>query len=93
MKINAVHVNDSDTCVTLTETASSGDAVGYVENGINNSIFARQQIPAWHKMAIKSMKKGEKVYKYGAVIGLALEDIEPGDYVHVHNIRSPGIGV
>ena len=93
MKINAVHVNDSDTCVTLTEEASAGDAVGYVENGIDKILSARQSIPAWHKMAIRPMKKGEKVYKYGAVIGLALEDIEPGDYVHVHNIRSPGIGV
>ena len=63
MKVNAVHVNDLDTCVTLTEKASSGDAVSYVENGINKIVLARQSIPTWHKMAICPIKKGANVYK------------------------------
>ena len=45
-------------------------------------------IPAGHKIAIKDVKKGEKVIKYGEVIGVAKEDIKTGDWVHVHNVKS-----
>jgi len=36
----------------------------------------------------KMLKKGDVVYKYGEVIGIATVDIKTGDYVHVHNIES-----
>ena len=39
-------------------------------------------------MAVAHIKKGELCYKYGEVIGEALEDLVPGDYVHVHNLAS-----
>ena len=45
-------------------------------------------IPAGHKIAIKDVKKGEKVIKYGEIIGVAKEDIKTGDWVHVHNVKS-----
>ena len=45
-------------------------------------------IPKFHKMAVAHIKKGEYCYKYGEVIGEALEDLAPGDYVHVHNLAS-----
>ena len=90
--VNSVHVSDVDTCVTLVGPADPGDTVIYSEGGTEKTVTARESIPAWHKAAIKPVKKGGSVYKYGAVIGIALEDIEEGDYVHVHNIRSPGLG-
>ena len=37
---------------------------------------------------LRPIKKGEYCYKYGEVIGEALEDLAPGDYVHVHNLAS-----
>lgn len=40
-----------------------------------------------HKVAIRPIKKGEPVLKYNARLGLALEDIEVGDHVHIHNIE------
>ena len=45
-------------------------------------------IPAGHKIAIKDVKKGDKIIKYGEVIGVAKEDIKVGDWVHVHNVKS-----
>ena len=42
--------------------------------------------------------QGERVLKYDTVIGMAARDIEPGDYVHAHNMklvdfdRDPGFG-
>ena len=37
---------------------------------------------------IHNVKKGDVVYKYGEIIGIATVDIKTGDYVHVHNIES-----
>src|SRR5262249_4557820 len=39
-----------------------------------------------HKLAVRPIKKGEAVTKYGQIIGFAKENIAPGDHVHVHNV-------
>ncbi|HEY1230083.1 MAG TPA: UxaA family hydrolase, partial [Ramlibacter sp.] len=59
----------------------------------------RGQVPAGHKVAARAIAKGEPVRKYNAVIGVAARDIEPGDYLHSHNLalvdfeRDPGFGL
>jgi len=44
------------------------------------------QIPQGHKVSIKKIKKGEKIFKYGQIIGEAIKDIQIGDHVHEHNL-------
>ena len=39
-------------------------------------------------MALRDMKKGEPVIKYGFPIGHAKEDIKAGEHVHCHNLQS-----
>jgi altronate hydrolase len=41
-----------------------------------------------HKIALKAIRKGEAVLKYGQIIGFASRDIAPGDHVHVHNVSA-----
>lgn len=45
-----------------------------------------KRIGLGHKIAIRPIKKGEAVYKYGQIIGFATTDIAPGEQVHVHNV-------
>ena len=45
-------------------------------------------LPMGHKIALKDVKKGEKIIKYGYPIGVATEDIKKGDFVHTHNLQS-----
>lgn len=45
-----------------------------------------RMIPRGHKIALKSIAKGEAVMKYGQIIGFATQDIPAGDHVHVHNL-------
>ena len=65
----------------------------------NLAARARAQIPAGHKVAAERIQQGAQIKKYNAVIGVAARDIEPGDYVHSHNIalvdfdRDPGFGL
>ena len=50
-------------------------------------IVARQAIPYGHKVALRPIRAGEPVIKYGERMGIATADIEPGEHVHVHNVR------
>ncbi len=39
-----------------------------------------------HKFATRPILAGDKIIKYGHIIGIALENIEIGQHVHDHNI-------
>lgn len=41
-----------------------------------------------HKYALRDIKNGENVIKYGQPIGHATEDIKAGDHVHTHNVKT-----
>lgn len=41
-----------------------------------------------HKRALRHISKGERVIKYGYPIGIALTDIEEGEHVHTHNLKT-----
>jgi len=40
-----------------------------------------------HKVALRAIQSGESIIKYGIPIGVATQDIEPGEHVHTHNCR------
>lgn len=61
-------------------------AVDSISSGIRaQDVPAAARIPRGHKMAIRSIAKGEPVLKFGQIIGFAGEDIVPGAHVHTHN--------
>ena len=41
-----------------------------------------------HKYALRDIKKGENIIKYGNPIGHAIVDIKKGEHVHNHNIKT-----
>jgi len=48
----------------------------------------REKIPLGHKVALRPIRKGEAIIKFGNPIGLATQDIAPGELVHIHNMES-----
>jgi altronate dehydratase small subunit len=56
--------------------------------GLQGTLLIRQDIPFCHKVACRDIAAGDRVRKYGEVIGMASTAIRAGDHVHVHNIRS-----
>jgi altronate dehydratase small subunit len=46
----------------------------------------QEDIPFGHKLALRSVAAGDRVVKYGEVIGVATRPIAAGDHVHVHNV-------
>ncbi len=56
------------------------------------AVTARTAIPAGHKMAIREIRAGEPVYRYGNPIGDAIADIHAGEHVHTHNLGYKELG-
>ena len=56
--------------------------------GTRRVCTVREDIPFGHKVALRDIKKGELIIKYGEEIGMATSDISEGAYVHVHNLDS-----
>jgi len=83
----AVILSDKDNVATALVDLPAGDYM--LGSGAGEAaITVPEDIKAGFKLALSDIRKGESVYKYGYVIGLATEDIEKGDYVHVHNLIS-----
>ena len=51
-------------------------------------VIAQSDIPQGHKMAMQAMPQGSQVMKYGFSIGHVTEDIQPGQWVHSHNMKT-----
>lgn len=47
-----------------------------------------EAVPRGHKLALRDIRKGAEVLKYGRTIGRATEDIKAGAWVHSHNLAS-----
>ncbi len=74
-----LHPNDS-VAVAMVDLPSG--------TGLSRSKAAcRCNIPAGHKVAIRSVSAGEPILKYGQIIGFASRDILPGEHVHTHNVE------
>ena len=50
--------------------------------------FLLEDIERGHKFALRPIKAGEKIIKYGEVIGSAKCDISQGEHVHTNNMRT-----
>ena len=55
---------------------------------IHKSDNVEVNIEDGHKYAIKPIRKGENIIKYGQPIGHALLDISVGEHVHTHNVKT-----
>ena len=49
---------------------------------------ANMDIPLGHKIALKDLKVGDTVIKYGCDIGKVVQPVKAGDHVHVHNVKT-----
>lgn len=77
-------MNQDDNCATALEEIPMNIEIVFRENLIR----INQKIPIGHKFALLDIKKGELIKKYGEIIGIATEDIQIGDWIHIHNIKS-----
>jgi altronate hydrolase len=80
----AVHLRPEDNVAVAARNLSAGAEVEI--DGVTLTLSRR--VGLGHKIALRHIRKGEAVTKYGQVIGFARDDILPGDHVHVHNVAA-----
>lgn len=61
---------------------------GEVVRSPNEELVAKSFIPRGHKLAATRIGGGTAVRKYGFAIGLASQEIAPGEHVHTHNLAT-----
>jgi altronate hydrolase len=80
----AVHLRPQDNIAVAARSLPAG--VCFEFDGA--TITLKQRIGLGHKIALRSIAKGEAIAKYGQIIGFARNTIEPGEWVHVHNVAA-----
>ena len=81
--------HDSVAVVVIEGVKAGQDLTGWImDEDRTISLKARQDIPIGHKLALKDIKNGETIIKYGLDIGRAIADISAGSHSHVHNIKT-----
>ena len=78
--ILTIKLNSNDNVATAFNNIAKGE--------ITQNIEAENDIPKGHKIALKKILKGEKIIKYDQITGLAKNDINIGEHVHVENTSS-----
>lgn len=81
---DVIKINQEDNVAVALRPIGKGETL---EIG-DISVTTVEEIPQGHKVALKAVKAGEEVVKYGFRIGFAKEDISKGQWVHVHNLKT-----
>ena len=85
--------NKENIVIKIAET----DNVGVAANSsglpkgvqLKNGIKVLNFVPMGHKIALKNINEGEKIFRYGHVIGYAKHQIKAGEWVNETNVNLP----
>ncbi len=77
-------INANDNVLVCCQAANVGETVCIDERLFNITV----PIDVGHKIAKENIKRSQKIIRYGVAIGSATTDIETGEHVHLHNIKS-----
>ncbi|MNJ36267.1 (2R)-sulfolactate sulfo-lyase subunit alpha [compost metagenome] len=85
-----VHDADDAVGVVVVEGVQAGQKLtGWVMDQNQTLEFVvHSAIPIGHKLAIRDLKEGDTVIKYGVDIGRVIKPIREGEHLHVHNVKT-----
>ena len=79
-----IKINKDDNVAVALKPIAKGTTVDVA----GTNVTTLEDIPQGHKFAIKPIKKGDAVIKYGFRIGYAQADVEVGGWIHAHNLKT-----
>jgi (2R)-sulfolactate sulfo-lyase subunit alpha len=85
-----VHDRKDNVGVVVVEGLKAGTDMFVVVTEDNSSfrLTAKADVPVGHKVALKELKAGDTVIKYGQDIGKMVGKAGKGEHVHVHNLKT-----
>ena len=80
---------DNVAVVVIDKTKKNQECSAWImENDKTVKVPSTNDIPLGHKIALKDLKVGDTILKYGHDIGKVVTAIKKGDHVHVHNVKT-----
>ncbi|HUP05177.1 MAG TPA: altronate dehydratase family protein [Bryobacteraceae bacterium] len=79
---SAIRLHAADNIAVARVPVSAGSVLRLADQ----TVTARESIPAGHKIALREIAAGEMVLRYGQGIGRAKGAIPAGSHVHTHNL-------
>ena len=79
-----VRITPRDMVAVALRPLSAGETIDYG----GGEVTLTEDLPMGHKAALRDIRKGEAVIKYGYPIGEATADIPAGGHVHTHNLHT-----
>lgn len=77
-------LHEDDNVLVVATPIEAGDILPVA----GGTVPAREGITIGHKVARNALRPGDRVIKYGAPIGSMIAPAEPGEWIHLHNMRS-----
>ncbi|AYM75145.1 hydrolase [Janthinobacterium agaricidamnosum] len=77
-------MSSEDNCLIARTALASGDVVAI--DGL--PVTLAQDIQIGHKVARRALAVGDKVLRYGALIGSITAPVAIGEHIHTHNLAS-----
>jgi len=88
VKQKAIILSPKDNVATALADLKAGDILELEVGGQKRVIRLGADVPFGHKLSLSRIDADSPVIKYGEVIGISTAPIEPGAYVHIHNVVS-----
>ncbi len=86
MALEAIMFDPADnTAVALTDLPE-GKTLTLTAGSEAREVTLIEPITYQHKFSTMPIAKGDRILKYGQVIGEATAAIKPGEHVHIHNM-------
>lgn len=79
---NWVKLHENDHVIIALQPFSKGDVVT-IEG---NALTLTEDVPKGHKILTRPVREGDDILKFGYSIGKAKSDLEPGCWIHTHNM-------
>jgi altronate hydrolase len=79
---DAVYLHPDDNLCVASRNLEKGQRLSIA----GGQVELAENIRLGHKLAVRPIRRGEYVRKYGQIIGLATSDIVPGQWIHSHNL-------
>ena len=80
----AVRVRPTDDVAVAVDALEPGDVI----DAGDVRVTVRESVAAGHKVALRALHEGEIVRKYGWAIGRTVAAVEPGAWIHSHNLKT-----
>ena len=83
----AIMLDEKDNVATAIADLKAGSIITVNSQNGTVEVSLTQDIPLGHKFALKDIRKGSAIVKYGEIIGRAKNRLHKGEHAHVHNVE------